>query len=485
MGGGELLPPALPATAQKCDSIDSQVWKDEAEDRPSLLDELMKIPAPAVAACSNRELRSAPMDDQGIPARSNGTAVADGGWQKELVDAVVSQVDEKLTNGGEQHESSSPQTPNDAGAVRQITTIPPTKEGRMAYLAEIDGPRPIVDGAALDNAVASFRANDVYVAAGTTSEVQVPVWMANSTVTVVKVGVDDEHSEGFDVGYGVSINYPGGGAKEKVIEADRRITTIGSELTFKVEQVPATVLLKFDNAYSWINSKKVQYHVEVEPPIDEEIIARSRRAEAAIDILAVELNKAKEGVAQIQNVRQSVDQKATEAKKKTEDCRKGLEAKIEEFQKSVKVVKRIEQTLKEKEVETENNEKTAAQMIDEKDQIQARIEELRKALQAAESELESKTVQIHAQQDLVAANKKDVLAMEEDIDNRLNGIEESGAKVKEMEALMKKTEESGIEASREQAIIFEEEGKATQHLKFYEKLFSDLKLRLMETPQEV
>lgn len=425
------------------------------------------------------------MDDQGTPTRSNGTAAADGGWQKELVDAVVSQVDEKLTNGSEH----DPAPTNDAGAVKQIAAIPPTPEGRIAYLAEIDGPRPIADGATLDNAVASFRANDVYLAAGTTRDVEVPVWMANSTVTVVKVGVDDEHSEGFDVGYGVSITAPGGGANEKVIEANRRITTIGSEaepaLTFKVEQVPATVLLKLDNAYSWINSKKVQYHVEVEPPIDEEIIARSARAEAAIDTLALELNKAKEGVAQIETVRQSVEQKATQAKKTAEDCRKDLEAKIDDFQKSVKAVKQIEQTLKEKEVETEKNEKTAAQMIDEKDQIQARIEELRKALQAAESELESKLEQIQAQEDLVSANKKDVVAMEEDIDNRLNGIEESGAKVKEMEALMKETDEASIEASREQAIIAEEEGKAKDHLKFYEKLFSDLKLRLMETPQEV
>ena len=223
---------------------------------------MSKIPAhrKCLDRCSNNELKTATMNDQGTPTRSNGTAAADGGWQKELVDAVVSQVDEKLTNGGEQHESSSPQPPaaavaanpattNDAGAVRQITTIPPTQEGRMAYLAEIDGPRPIADGATLDNAVALFRANDVYVAAGTTRDVEVPVWMANSTVTVVKVGVDDEHSEGFDVGYGVSIAASGGSANEKVIEADRRITTIGSEaepaLTLKVEQAPATVLLKF------------------------------------------------------------------------------------------------------------------------------------------------------------------------------------------------------------------------------------------------
>ena len=430
------------------------------------------------------------MDDQGTPTRANGTGAADGGWQKELVDAVV---DLKLTND-DVHESSSPQpaaAAANAGAVRQVAAIPPTPEARIAYLAEIDGPRPIADGTGtLDNAVASFRANDVYVSAGTTREVEVPVWMANSTVTIVKVGVDDEYSEGFDVGYGVSITSPGGkGGSEKVIEADRRITTIGTEaepaMTFKVEQVPATVKLKFDNAYSWINSKKVQYHVKVEPPVDEEIIARSRRAEAAIDTLAVELNKTREGVAQIQTVRQSVERKATQTKKKAEDCRKDLEAKIEDFQKSVKAVKQIEQTLKEKELETESNEETAAQMIDEKNQIQARIDELRKALQAAESELESKTQQIRVQEDLVATNKKAVLEMEEDIDNRLNGIEESGAKVKEMEALMKHTEGASIEASREQAIIAEEEGKAKDHLKFYEKLFSDLKLRLMETPQEV
>jgi len=223
----------------------------------------------------------------------------------------------------------------------------------------------------------------------------------------------------------------------------------------------------------------------VEPPIDEEIIARSHRAEAAIDFLAVELNKSKEGVRAIQTVRQSVEQKATEARKKAEDCRKALEVKVEDFKKSVKTVKVTEQSLKEKELETENNENLVVQMKDGKDQIEARIEELRKELQDAEVELESTTQQIRAQEEIIVVKKKDVLAMEEDIDNRLNVIETSGTEVKEMEASMKEVEEASIEASKEYAIIAEEEGKATEHLKFYERLFSDLKLRLLEKPQEI
>jgi len=421
--------------------------------------------------------------DTSTPTRSNSTAVsADVGWQRELVEAV----DEKMTttNGTSAPHAAAAPT-NDE--MKQVTAIPPTPEGRVAYLAEIDGSRSIADGSTLDNAVASFRAHDVYVAAGSSLDVEVPVWLANSTVTIVKVGVDDEHVEGLDVGFSVLIASPDGA--EKVIEADRRITTIGSEaepaLTFKVEQVPAMVRLKFDNAYSWINSKSVLYHVEVEPPIDEEIIARSHRAEAAIDSLAVELNKSKEGVRAIQTVRQSVEQKDTEARKKAEDCRKALEVKVEDFKKSVKTVKVTEQSLKEKELETENNENLVVQMKDEKDQIEARIEELRKELQAAEVELESTTQQIRAQEEIIVVNKKDVLAMEEDIDNRLNVIETSGTEVKEMEASMKEVEEASIEASKEYAIIAEEEGKATEHLKFYERLFSDLKLRLLEKPQEI
>ena len=374
-------------------------------------------------------------------------------------------------------------TTNGTTAQAVATAIPPTPEGREAYLAEIDGPRPIAD----DNSVASFRANDVYVAAGSSVDVEVPVWLANSTVTVVKVGVDDEHVEGFDVLFSVLVVSPDG--TEKVVEADRRITTIGSEakpaLTFKVEQVPATVRLKLDNAYSWINSKSVLYHVQVEPPIDEEVIARSHRAEVAIASLMVELNKSKKGVSQIQTARQPIEQKAMEAKKKAEDCRNALEVKVEDFKKSVKNVKASEKNLKEKEMETDNNEKLAVQMRDEKNQIQARIEELRKELQAAELELESKAQQILSQEELVSTNKKDVVAMEEDIDNRLNAIEASGAEVKDMEASMREVEEASIDASKELAILVEEEGKATEHHKFYERLFSDLKLRLLEKPQEV
>jgi hypothetical protein len=439
------------------------------------------------------------MNDQDTPTRANGAAAAaaaangDSGWQKELVDAVVAAVDEKLTNGDQNSSSSlQPAAVSDVaptnGEVEQVTAISPTPEGREAYLAEIDGPRPMSDGTTLDNAVATFRANDVYVAAGASRDVEVPVWMANSTITIVKVGVDDEHSEGFDVGYGVSIAAPDGGGV-KVVEADRRITMIGSEakpaLTFQVEKVPTTVRLKFDNAYSWINSKKVQYHVEVKPPIDEEIIARARRAEVAIDALAVELHKAKEGVSQIQAVRQAVEKKAAEAKKMVNDHRKELEAKVEDFKNSVKMVKQAEQSLKEKELETGKNEKIIAQMVGDRDQIQARIEELRKELQSAKSKLESKTEQIQAQEELVVANKQDVLAMEDDIDNRLNGIEESGGNVKKLEEFLKEIEKVSVEASKEHAVVAEEEGKSTEHLKFYEKLFSDLKLRLMEVPREV
>ena len=174
-----------------------------------------------------------------------------------------------------------------------------------------------------------------------------------------------------------------------------------------------------------------------------------------------------------------------EAKKKAEDCRNELEVKVEDFKKSVKNVKVSEKNLKEKELETDNNEKLAVQMRDEKNQIQARIEELRRELHAAELELESKAQQIQSQEELVSTNKQDVLAMEEDIDNRLNAIEASGAEVKDMEASMREVEEASIDASKELAILVEEEGKATEHLKFYERLFSDLKLRLLEKPQEV
>ena len=384
----------------------------------------------------------------------------------------VRSVDEKMTT-----------TNGTSAQSAQVTAIPPTLKGREAYLAEIDGPRPIAD----DNIVASFRANDVYVAAGSSVDVEVPVWLANSAVTVVKVGVDDEYVEGFDVGFSVLVVSPDGA--EKIVEANRRITTIGSEakpaLTFKVEQVPATVRLKLDNAYSWINSKSVLYHVQVEPPIDEEVIARSHRAEVAIATLMVELNKSKKGVSQIQTVRQPIEQKAMEAKKKAEDCRNALEVKVEDFKKSVKLVKVSEQSLKEKELEADNNENLAVQMRDEMNQIQARVEDLRKELQAAELELKSKAQQIQSHEELVSTNKKDVVMMEEDIDNRLNSIEASGAEVKDMEASMREVEEASIDASKELAILVEEEGKVTEHLKFYERLFSDLKLRLLEKPQEV
>ena len=174
-----------------------------------------------------------------------------------------------------------------------------------------------------------------------------------------------------------------------------------------------------------------------------------------------------------------------EAKKKADDCRNALEVKVEDFKKSVKLVKVSEQSLKEKELEADNNENLAVQMRDEMNQIQARIEELRKELQAAELELESKAQQIQSQEELVSTNKKNVVVMEEDIDNRLNAIEASGAEVKDMEASMREVEEASIDASKELAILVEEEGKVTEHLKFYERLFSDLKLRLLEKPQEV
>ena len=83
------------------------------------------------------------------------------------------------------------------------TQFPPTPEGLASFLSEIDGPRPDNEGTAHDTDVASFRASDVVVAAGTTLEVPIPVWTRGSEVTVLKAEVDDSTEEGNDVGFGV------------------------------------------------------------------------------------------------------------------------------------------------------------------------------------------------------------------------------------------------------------------------------------------
>jgi len=463
-------------------------------------------------------------------------AAPNGGWQEELKDKVGSEVAANIetegaaavatmTSSGTPSSSSpppppplhSPTSPTDNGDgngngqastyVVDPTNFPATSDGAAAFLAEIDGPRPIPEGSPPDNAVASFRASDVLVAAGATREIPIPVWTADSTVTVVRIGVDDEHCEGFDIGFSVYLTTAAAGGSTStstststaagrsgvsnvtIVREPERIATIGSNakpaLSFKVDNVPSTVLLKFDNAYSWITNKRVLYHVEVRPPIDEFVVARSRRAELAIDSVAMSLRQARDGVSKIRQVRQSVEQKARKTREITEATQKALGDNVVAFKNAVKAVKQVENSMNEKELETEENKRLVQQMDQEKQQIEAYIQKLRKELLVAESELEQKVEQIKIQHSNIETNIDESNAIEADIDDRLNAIEVAGDEIKEMEASVKVVEDESAEAARELEIITEEENKATAHMKFHDKLFQALQLRLLEKPQEV
>jgi len=114
--------------------------------------------------------------------------------------------------------------------------------------------------------------------------VQVPIVIPGPPNSVLEYTIE---SFSYDISFGVTITSQVGLDIEKTTEyvelkrVDSHLDPITGQIL--VDQVPCTVLLTFDNTYSFLTAKEVSYRVTISPPsIDEALSSRRRRAKASL-----------------------------------------------------------------------------------------------------------------------------------------------------------------------------------------------------------
>ena len=362
------------------------------------------------------------------------------------------------------------------------TQFPPTPEGLASFLSEIDGPRPVNEGTAHDTDVASFRASDVVVAAGTTLEVPIPVWTRGSEVTVLKAEVDDSTEEGNDVGFGVFLTSSDNGdvKMSMVRNPEQRITSLKDPLKFKVKVVPTSVMLKFDNYSSWITNKNISYLVEVTPPIDAETRARSKRAGRSLQSISREIITAEDGIKKIEQVWSAAKAEVEKAEEKVTRSSEALAKKSDEIKKRLESVRMSESALHDLVAATTKSELDILQLEEEQDECQERIKEIKIQLMAAESEFEAKSQQIQSQHEHIRRSKDQATKIDADIAFQLKAVEESGHIIKELKNAEQEYESTRVEAKNELQSIEDAQAQAQGVVDFYRSVFRSLQPRMLD-----
>ncbi len=184
-------------------------------------------------------------------------------------------------------------------------SFPRTDDGLKALLAEVDRDCPLDGYVQID---LCYQASDIHVPAGRTLDVPLPPIEKDGSKVQWSVTVIDPYNERLDIDFGLVVIVDG---EEVVAREMGRIASpvsddgngdeigVSAKGKFTVaNSAPVTVVLKFDNSYSWIKPKKVKYSFNITSPIDENMIQRSLRAKGVLSRILegqAELMKAREG----------------------------------------------------------------------------------------------------------------------------------------------------------------------------------------------
>jgi hypothetical protein len=205
------------------------------------------------------------------------------------------------------HDTAEKGTSHSAATpVVEPLSFPRTDDGLKALLAEIDQDCPLDGYVQID---LCYQASDIYVPAGRTLDIPLPPIEQDGSKIQWNVTVVDPYNERLDIEFGLVVIVDG----EEVVarEMGRIVSPASDDVSGDENKVsakgkftvansaPVTVILKFDNSYSWIKPKKVNYTFNITSPIDDNMIQRSLRAKSVLPRILegqAELVKAKEKI---------------------------------------------------------------------------------------------------------------------------------------------------------------------------------------------
>ena len=237
---------------------------------------------------------------------------------------------------------------------------------------------------------------------------------------------------------------------------------------------PTTIVLEFDNTYSWITEKTVSYCVTVIPPSNPKVVERSKRAKKLLDVVNHEISQLHHKC-QFQKVIQKQAEQDIQTSKeelnKTQQEAKEYETQLSQVEKQLKEVETKKKTLTEK---IERNEhfyqknifrlKQIEQFIwnlqDEQQQLIYEQKEIEEEVADQKKELETK---VTSDYDKVTSQKKQ-------IDEKLCELN--------IDVLMKEESTMDIEQSIKE--LQTEETKSQKQIEYYQtQLIKEIQKRII------
>lgn len=411
---------------------------------------------------------------------------------------------------GEQNGEKTPQAAVDENIPPPIVdplSFPKTDEGLTALLTKIDEDCPL-EG--YIQSELTYHASDIYIAAGKKLEIPLPPVEQNGSKIEWNVTVVDQHNERLDIDFGLFVVVDGeevaaremgrilsptlkgksgdDDATESSNDDNGRDSSVSAKGKFTVaNSAPVMVIIKFDNSYSWIKPKKINYSFSITPPVDDNMMQRSLRAKSVLPQILEgqrELVKAKmmemARAEALDRIRLEMEEKMSGLNKQIDDGKKTIEA----------LQKRADEAEEEAKVKA-NEIKEALSMVKKEEQS---IEECTTAIITLEEECarlrkkwEDLKVERQVREEEKMQNEKEA---ESNKDERMKLQEEIAAKKAEEQSTLKDME--GVEKERsllqdnlndlgrEKEAKEKEEAKYGLELKFLQRQLDAVKLRFVE-----
>jgi hypothetical protein len=154
------------------------------------------------------------------------------------------------------------------------------------------------------------------------------------------------------------------------------------------EPFPATVILSFDNSYSWFTAKHVSYQITVTPKLTPQLIGRRNSAQAALELVQPTIQYLQEEKEQIQRALQELEPEWLQHVEAAKDCYQTVQSTKSEFE-------RVNTLLEKQQEHAQKLELDYQQTKEEYQETQHEIRSIEKEILRLQQALEEK--QQHAQ----------------------------------------------------------------------------------------
>ena len=242
----------------------------------------------------------------------------------------------------------------------------------------------------------------------------------------------------------------------------------------EVMSFPTTIVLEFDNTYSWITEKTVSYCVTVIPPSNPKVVERSKRAKKLLDVVTHQISQLHHKC-QFQKAIQKQAEKDIQTSKeelnKTQQEAKEYETQLSQVEKQLKEVETKKKKLSDK---IERNEHFYQKNIFRLEQIEQfiwNLQDERRQLFNEQKEIEEENAdQKKELETIVTADYDKVTSQKKQIDEKLCELN--------IDVLMKEEATMDIEQSIKD--LQTEEIKSKKQIEYYQtQLIKEIQKRII------